>query len=110
MGRVEVYDRASDQWGTICYNDFDNSYRYTVADIICSSFGAYYNIYGPANLSSNIQPSTNSAIVNGPVDCGTYSNRYDYLYQCPSFPLNPTEAASRCTPDQELVVVCRCEF
>ena len=112
MGRVEVYDRKSNQWGTICYDDIDaSSYRYIIASLVCHYiFGDYYHAYGPANLSYNIQPSTNNPIVNGPIDCGTSSRDYDHFYQCPSFPLNATEAMSRCTPDQEWVVVCSCKL
>ena len=109
MGRVEVYDRESDQWGTICYDDVTNNNRYITSYTVCHSFGTYIysSASGPANLSSNIQPSTNHPIVNGPIDCGySYSNDYEYLHQCPSFPLDPTNAMFRCTPDQEWVVVC----
>ena len=108
MGRVEVYDRESDRWGTICSSDVGNEYY--LARLVCNTFGTYYSAYGPANLSSNIQPSLNSPIVNGPIDCNYYSTAYDYFYQCPSFPLNSTEAMSRCTPDQEWVVVCNCKL
>ena len=112
IGRVEVYDRKSDQWGTICFNDFISSFiRYEIASLVCSSFGRQFHTFGPASLSSNIQNSTNNPIVSGSIDCNTvqsYSGFYDYFYQCSSFPLNSTEAMSRCTPDQELVVVCRC--
>ena len=108
MGRVEVYDRESGQWGTICYDDVTNSDQYIISNVVCHTFSTnmYSHANGPANLSSNIQPSTNNPIVNGPIHCGYYSNIYDYLYQCPSFPLNATGAMSRCTPDQEWVVVC----
>ena len=105
MGRVEVYDRESDRWGTICSSDV-NSNENIVANLVCNTFGTYHRVHGPANLSSNIQPSINSPIVNGPIDCGSDSRGYDYFYQCPSFPLNSTAAMSRCTPDQEWVVVC----
>jgi len=108
MGRVEVYDRESNQWGTICYNDVTNS-KYIVDDIVCNYLGRDDDVSGPANLSYNIQLSTNHPIVNGPINCGTHSSFYDYLYQCPSFQLNPTDAMSRCTPDQEWVVVCSCK-
>ena len=105
MGRVEVYDKATDQWGTICSGDISSD-EYVIANLVCLSFGGtYYSAYGPANLSSDIQPSANTPIVNGPIDCGY--NEYDFLFQCPSFPLNLTAAVSRCTPDQEWVVVCR---
>jgi len=110
MGRVEVYDRVSDQWGTICYNDVTN-YSYIVESVVCNSLGKYYYYAsGPANLSYNIQLSTNHPIVNGPIDCGTHSNVYGYLYQCPSFQLDSADAMSRCTPDQEWVVVCYCKL
>ena len=105
MGRVEVYDRVSNQWGTICSSDVINPYH--VARLVCSTFGVSYHAYGPASLSSNIQPSINSPIVNGHIDC--HSN-YNYFYQCPSFPLNSTEAMSRCTPDNEWVVACHCKL
>ena len=81
MGRVEVYDRASDQWGTICNSDVEFSNNpYDIANLVCNSFGIYYSAYGPANLSSNIQPSANSPIVNGIIDCSSYSNDYDYFF------------------------------
>ena len=105
MGHVEVYDRESDQWGTIYSSDVSKSYYY-VANLVCNTFGARYRAFGTANLSPNIQPSINSPIVNGPIDCSYSSRVYDYFYQCPSFPLNSTEAVSRCTPDQEWVVAC----
>jgi len=109
MGRVEVYDRVSGQWGTICYNDVtDNSH--IIGSVVCNSLGRYYTYdSGPANLSYNIQLSTNHPIVNGPIDCGTHSNVHDHFYQCPSFQLNSTDAMSRCTPDQEWVMVCSCK-
>ena len=104
MGRVEVYDRASDQWGTICNDDVEfSTSQYVIANIVCNSFGIFSSAYGPASLSSNIQPSTNSPIV---IDCGYNYYDYDYFFQCPSFPLNSTAAMLRCTPDQEWVVVC----
>ena len=107
MGRVEVYDRASDQWGTICNSDIEFNSQYVIARLVCNSLGRQYSsAYGPANLSSNIQPSANSPIVNGPIDCGYNVDDYEYLFQCPSFPLNSTAAMLRCTPDQEWVVVC----
>ena len=112
MGRVEVYDRVSDQWGTICYNDLEyyNS-QHAIARIICTSLKYQgYTAFGPAILSSNIQPSANSPIVNGTIDCGTSAFDYDYIYHCPSFPLNPAAAMSRCTPDQEFVIACRCKL
>ena len=107
MGRVEVYDRESDQWGTVCYNDVFDEFAST--ELVCKSiFGTYsFTAHGPASFSSNIQPSTNNPIVNGWIDCGYYSRVYDHFYQCPSLPLDPIEAMSRCTPDQEWVVVCR---
>ena len=105
MGRVEVYDRDSEQWGTICSSDVGKAY-YTLVNLVCNTFGTNYHLYGPASLSSNIKPSINSPIVNGPIDCGYTFSIYDYFYQCQSFPLNSTEAVSRCTPDQEWVVVC----
>ena len=105
IGRVEVYDRDSEQWGTICFSDVGEAY-YTVASLVCNTFGTKNHLYGPASLSSNIKPSINSPIVNGPIDCGYMFNIYHYFFQCQSFPLNSTEAVSRCTPDQEWVVVC----
>ena len=107
MGRVEVYDRESDQWGTVCYDDVID--QYVSAQLVCNSiFGTYsYHAHGPASLSSNIQPSTNNPIVNGLINCSYYLRVYDHIYQCPNFPLNPVEAMSRCTPEQEWVVVCR---
>ena len=40
MGRVEVYDRESDQWGTVCYNDVID--QYVSAQLVCNSiFGTY---------------------------------------------------------------------
>ena len=110
MGRVEVYDRATDQWGTICNTDVQYYNPYAVANIVCNSFDTYYSAYGPASLSSDIQQSTNGPIVNGPIDCSYYSNDYEYFFQCPSFPLNSTAAIGRCTPDQEWVVVCGCKL
>ena len=101
-----MYDRETDQWGTICSGD-TSSGEYAIADLVCHSFGGiYYSAFGPASLSLNIQPSANTPIVNGPIDCGYTTNEYDFFFQCPSFPLNSTAAVSRCTPDQEWVVVC----
>ena len=111
IGRVEVYDRVSDQWGTICYDDIiSGSSIRVIANLICYPlFGRPYHTYGPASLFSNIQISTNNPIVSGSIDCSTvhsYSGFYDYFYQCSNFPLNSTEAMNRCTPDQEWVVLC----
>ena len=113
IGRVEVYDRVSEQWGTICFDDMISSItRHVIANLVCHPYPSpsrRYRTDGPASLFSNIKISTNNPIVSGSVDCSTvqrYSNFYEYFYQCSSFPLNSTEAMSRCTPDQEWVVFC----
>ena len=110
IGRVEVYDRESDQWGTVCYNDILYGQN-AIANLVCKNlFGTYSIARGTASLSNNIQPSTNNPIVNGYIYCGYRSGVYDYFNQCPNFPLNPVKAMSRCTPEQELVLVCHCKL
>ena len=111
MGRVEVFDKASNQWGTVCTNDI-TSYRYHLARIICRSLG--YNsheTYGRASNYSNIALSSNSPIITGRVRC-VYASSYKYqnLYQCSNFESNLGIAPSRCTSDQEWVVVCSRKF
>ena len=112
MGRVEVFDRALDQWGTICIND--RSYQRTLAHIICKSLGySNYNTYGRASNSSNIALSSNGPILNGTFRCThTYRASYAYhnLYQCSNFESHLGVAPSHCPSDQELMVVCVRKF
>ena len=108
MGRVEVFDRRSDHWGTICANDV-SSYQYNLASIICKSLGYYsYRHYGHASNSSNIGLSSNSPIVNGSIRCSyIYSSHvYQNLYQCLDFESHLEPSPSRCTPDQEWILIC----
>ena len=108
MGRVEVFDRRSNQWGTICTNDII-SYQYNLATIICKSMGYsnYHNHRLPSN-SSNIYIglSFNSQILNGPIRCNyTSSFFYQDLYQCLDFELH-LGTSSRCNPDEEWILYC----
>ena len=110
MGRVEVFDRRSYQWGTICADDVYN--QYDVARTICKSLGysSYYTC-GRASDSSNITLS-NSPIVNGRFQC-THTSSYTYqnLYQCSDFESHLLGMSpSRCTSDQEWIVVCTRKF
>ena len=107
LGRVEVFDRTSNQWGTLCYNDV-SSYQYHLARIICKSLGYYsYFTYGSASNFPNIASSSNSPIITGPIQC-TYpsSNVYQNLYQCSDFESQLGISISRCTSDQEWIVWC----
>ena len=111
MGRVEVYDRRSNQWGTICTNDV-LQYEYSLGQIICKSLGySSYIAAGRANTSSNIRLSSNNPIVTRPIRC-TYTSSYLYqnLYQCSEFESHLGISPSRCTSDEEWVVVCDCKF
>ena len=108
MGRVEVFDRRSNQWGTICTNDVI-SYQYHLARIICKSLGYhdYRNNRLTISNSSNIELSPNSQIVNGPIQClYTSSFVYQDLYQCLDFESH-LGTSSRCTSDEEWVLYCR---
>ena len=111
MGRVEVFDRTSNQWGTICYNDV-SSYQYYLANIICKSLGyySYYN-YGQAINFPNIELSSHSPIVNGSIRCtypssSSLSYVYQNVYQCSDFESKLGINISRCTSDQEWIVMC----
>ena len=111
IGRVEVYDRESDQWGTVCYDDDIFYSYYAIVNLVCINlFGTHSIARGPASLSYNIQPSTNNPIVYGYIYCGYRPGIYDYFNQCIFFLLHPEEAMSRCTPEHEWVVVCNCKL
>lgn len=113
MGRVEVFDRASNQWGTICFNDI--RYQYYLVQIICRSLG-YFNSYanGYASGFPNVASSSNSPIVTGYIYChSTDMSSYVYqnLYHCSNFESHLGIAnSSRCTSDQEWVLVCNRKF
>lgn len=112
MGRVEVLDRTLDQWGTICIDDI--IYQSSLAHTICKSLGySNYHTYGRAGNSSNIALSSNGPILNGTFRCThTYQVSYAYrnLYQCSNFVSRLGMAPSRCTSDQEWMVVCVRKF
>ena len=110
MGRVEVFDKTSHQWGTICTNDISD--QYDLARIICRSLGYFsYQTFGRASNYSNIALSSNSPIITGHFQCAyTSSNSYQNLYQCLNFESNLGIAPSQCTSDQEWVVVCSRKF
>ena len=111
MGRVEVFDKRSNQWGTICADDV-YSHPYDVARIICRSLGySAYRTHGRASNSSNITLSSNSPIVNGRFQC-IYTSTYLYqnLYQCSDFESHLGVSPSRCTSDQEWIVFCTRKF
>ena len=106
MGRVEVFDRRSNQWGTICTNDV--SYQYSLATMICKSMGYFnYHYYRISSNSSNIGLSSNNPIINGPIQC-VYTSSFVYqdLYQCLDFESH-LGTSSRCTSDEEWVLYCR---
>ena len=114
MGRVEVYDKESDQWGTICVSDvsdYRNRYQYSFGEIICKSLGfPSYSTIGRASNYSNIGLSSNNPIITGPVSCTSSSYVYQSLYQCSDFQSHLGISPLRCTSDQELVVACNCKF
>ena len=113
IGRVEVLDKTSNQWGTICYNDVYNSHY--LARFICRSLGySNYRITRRGRDYPNITLSSNSPIITGRVQCA-YNNYYYYdrsqytyynLYHCSDFESNLGNAPSRCTPDEEWIVGC----
>ena len=117
IGRVEVLDKTSNQWGTICYNDI--SYSYILARYICRSLGyPGYRISRRGRDYPNITLSSNSPIITGPVQCFYYNYYYYYyysqysyysLYHCTSFESNLGMAPSRCTPEEEWIVGCTCK-
>ena len=112
MGRVEVFDRRSNQWGTICALDI--FHRRSFAHIICKSLGySSHRNYGSTSSSSNISLSSNDPIVNGTIFC-THISRAIFaqhnLYQCSQFELQLIKAPSRCASDQELMVDCVRKF
>ena len=110
MGRVEVFDRTLNQWGTICTNDIIDPL--SLGQIICKSLGYYdYDAVGNATSSSNIAPSSNSPILAGPISC-TYTPSYAYqnLYLCPDFGSHLGMPSSQCIPDEEFVVACMRKF
>lgn len=110
MGRVEVFDRTRKQWGTICTNDVS----YNLAKVVCKSLGYFsYRSHGQASYFTNVKPSPNSPIINGTILCfSIYRTLYTYynLYQCSNFESNLKLVPSRCTSDQEWVVVCARKF
>ena len=112
MGRVEVFDRALGQWGTICNDDV--IYQSALAHITCRSLGySNHRTYGRAGNSSNIALSSNGPILNGTFRCThTYRASYAYhnLYQCSNFESRLGVAPSRCTFDQELIIACVRKF
>ena len=114
MGRVEVFDKTSNQWGTICFDDMQ--YQYYLVQIICWSLG-YYSYYtnGRASRFPNVASSSNSPIVTGNVYCDStdmLSYIYQNLYQCSNFEshLGIASNSSRCTSDQEWVLICNRKF
>lgn len=110
MGRVEVYDKESDQWGTICVNDVSD-YQYSFGEIICKSLGfSSYSTIGRASNYSNIGLSSNNPIITGPMWCTSSSYVYQNLYQCSAFQSHLGISPLRCTSEQELVVACNCKF
>ena len=111
MGRVEVFDRTSNQWGTICTSDISS--QYTLARIVCKSLGyASYRSYGSASNYLNITSSLYSPTVTGPIRCSYIIDSYVYqnLYHCSDFESHMGTNISRCTPDQEWIVTCTCKF
>ena len=112
MGRVEVFDRVSNQWGTICIDD--ELYQSPLAHIICKSLGySDYHTYGRATNSSNIGLSSNGPVLNGTLWCAhTYRASYAYhnLYQCSNFESRLAVTPSCCNSDQEWMVACIRKF
>lgn len=115
IGRVEVFDKTSNQWGTVCYNDV--YYSYYLARFICRSLGySDYRITRRGRDYPNITLSSNSPIITGRIQCA-YSNYYYYrshyknysLYHCSDFESNLGNAPSRCTSDEEWIVGCTCK-
>ena len=111
MGRVEVFDRTSNQWGTLCYND-TATYQYYFSNIVCKSLGYFSaHTYGIASNFPNIASSPNSPIVTGPIQCPYPSSHvYQNVYQCPDFESELGINVSRCTSDEEWIVRCTRKF
>jgi len=112
MGRVEVYDRVSDRWGTICANDVGQMHNF--GRIVCSMLGygddyfrRSYITGGNAGSYSNIHRSSNGPIIRGRFYCD-YNERY--LHNCQNFLSYLGYSQSRCTAEQELVLICRREY
>ena len=118
LGRVEVFDKTSNQWGTICYNDIRNLSYF--ARFICRSLGyRSHRINGRGRDYPNITLSSHSPIITGPFQCSYnsyyyYRSRYVYkyynLYHCSNFESNLGITPSRCTPDEEWIVGCNCKY
>ena len=113
MGRVEVYDRTSNRWGTICIDDV--YYQNYLAYAICRSLGYYsHYTYSRASYFSNIASSSNSPIINGRFQCiyatSSYTYIYQNLYQCSDFESHLGISPSRCTSGQEFMVFCTRKF
>ena len=111
LGRVEVFDRTSNKWGTLCYND-TVLYQYHLSNIVCKSLGFFSAyIYGSASSFPNIALSPNNPIATGPIHCiYPSSNVYQNLYQCSDFESQLGISISRCTSDQEWIVMCTRKF
>ena len=112
MGRVEVFDRRSNQWGTIC--TLDIFHQRFLAHVICKSLGyPRHRNYGSTSSSSNIALSSNDPIVTGTILC-THTSRTIHahynLYQCSQFESQLMKAPSRCASDQEWMVDCVRKF
>ena len=114
IGRVEVLDRASNQWGTICYNDI-SFYSSYLARSICKSLGyPGYRFDGRGRDYPNITLYSSSPIVTGAIQCSYdyYYSKYTYsnLYHCSNFESHLGMTPSRCTSDEEWIVGCTCKF
>ena len=114
LGRVEVLDKASNQWGTICYNDISSN-SYYLATSICKSLGnPGYRTSRRGRDFPNITLSANSPIVTGAIRCSYdyYYSKYAYinLYHCSNFELLLGMTPSRCTSDEEWILSCTCKF
>ena len=107
MGRIEVFDRRSNQWGTICNNDVSSGYE--LAHMICKSLGYYdYRNYRLTTAdNSSIGLSSNNPNINGSFYC-TYASSFAYqnLYQCLDFESHLGASPSRCTSDEEWILFC----
>ena len=107
-GRVEVFDRTLNQWGTICYGDI---VQYRLSRIICQSLGYYsHHAYGAASNFPSIASSSNSPIVTGRILCTDAQYWYQNVYQCSDFESHLGTSTSRCSSDGEFIVMCARKF
>jgi len=119
MGRVEILDIYSNQWGTVCADDVQ--FKYGFGRTVCESLGyggdspySFYQTAGSAGNYSNISLSLYDPIVNRSFYCSSSDYQHNrnlgykhQVYWCQEFMMSLGSAPLRCNPNEELVVVCR---